>query len=275
MQSITRALTLLEALADQRGDVGVVELSRRVNLHVSTTHRILGTLASRGYVRHNPETGRYALGAQAFHLAESYLGQIDLRHLVRPSLERLSQGTGETANLVILDGGEALYLDKVESPQSLRIFSRIGRRAPLHCTAAGKVLLAHRVDTEVDKLLGGASLEMLTRATITSRRQLLLELSKVREQGFALDIEECEEGASCIAVPICNSRGETVAAMGISGPSSRMHMQRVQDLVPIVIRAGREASERLGFQERPDSCRTSQGPTARHAGPEQEVRGGG
>jgi len=251
VQSIARALTLLEALADQHGDIGIAELSRRVCLHVSTAHRILGTLVNRGYVRQSPETGRYALGAKAFHIAESYLGQMDLRRLVRPVLERLSRDTGETANLVILDGREALYLDKVESPQSLRIFSRIGRRAPLYCTAAGKVLLADRPVDEVDSLLGGGALEALTRATVTSRNQLRQELKKVQEQGFALDVEECEDGASCIAVPVRNTRGETVAAIGISGPSLRMHAQRIQELVPTVMRSGSEASEHLGFHDHP------------------------
>ena len=251
VQSIARALTLLEALADQHGDIGIAELSRRVCLHVSTAHRILGTLVNRGYVRQSPETGRYALGAKAFHIAESYLGQMDLRRLVRPVLERLSRDTGETANLVILDGREALYLDKVESPQSLRIFSRIGRRAPLYCTAAGKVLLADRPMDEVDSLLGGGALEALTRATVTSRNQLRQELKKVQEQGFALDVEECEDGASCIAVPVRNTRGETVAAIGISGPSLRMHAQRIQELVPTVMRSGSEASEHLGFHDHP------------------------
>lgn len=251
VQSIVRALTLLEALADQHSDIGIAELSRRVGLHVSTTHRILGTLVNRGYARQSPENGRYGLGAKAFHIAESYLGQLDLRRLVRPVLERLSRETGETANLVILDGREALYLDKVESPQSLRIFSRIGRRAPLYCTAVGKVLLAYRTEEEVDSLLGRHPLEPLTRATITSRRQVQQELEKVQEQGFALDMEECEQGASCIAVPVRNSRGEPVAAIGVSGPSIRMDAQRIQDLVPVVVRFGAEVSEQLGFHDRP------------------------
>jgi len=257
VQSVVRALTLLEALADQHGDIGIAELSRRVGLHVSTAHRILGTLVSRGYARQSPESGRYALGAKTFHIAESYLGQMDLRRLVRPVLERLSRETGETANLVILDGRDALYLDKVESPRSLRIFSRIGRRAPLYCTAVGKVLLADLPMDEVNSLLGGGALDALTHATVTSRNQLREELRKVQEQGFALDIEECEDGASCIAVPVRNSRGETVAAIGISGPSSRMNAQRIAELVPAVMRSGSEASEQLGFHGRPSSLPTS------------------
>ncbi|HEX7628985.1 MAG TPA: IclR family transcriptional regulator, partial [Candidatus Methylomirabilis sp.] len=149
VQSVVRALTLLDALGESRGEVGVADLSKQVGFHVSTAHRLLATLVVRGYARQNPDTGRYALGAKAFHLAESYLAQMDLRRVVRPGLERLGQETGETANLVIRDGREALYLDKVESPQSLRIFSRIGRRAPLHCTAAGKVILADKPKAEV------------------------------------------------------------------------------------------------------------------------------
>ena len=252
VQSVVRALTLLDALGDSRGEVGVADLSKQVGFHVSTTHRLLATLIAQGYARQSPETGRYALGAKAFHLAESYLGQLDLRRAVRPTLERLSHETGETANLVILEGGEALYLDKVESPQSLRIFSRIGRRAPLHCTAAGKVLLASHSRQKVDALLGQRPLEALTRSTITSRSQLRGELEKIYEQGFALDIEECEAGASCIAAPVRNAQGETVAALGISGPSVRMDTQRIQELVPRVVREARYAADQLGFRDQPD-----------------------
>ncbi|HWT80094.1 MAG TPA: IclR family transcriptional regulator [Candidatus Methylomirabilis sp.] len=247
VQSIERALSLLEALEDSRGEVGIAELSKRVGLHVSTVHRILATLVARGYARQSPETSRYALGARTLHLAESYLGQVDVRRVAHPVLEQLSHETGETANLVILDRQEALYLDKVESPQSLRIFSRIGRRAPLHCTAVGKVLLARRPRSQVDALLGPGPLERLTKHTLTSISQVRRELEKVREQGFALDREECEEGACCIAVPIYNSRGDVEAAIGISAPTTRLTPRRVEELIPIMLRTGREVSAQLGF----------------------------
>ncbi|OGB91449.1 MAG: hypothetical protein A3G35_01800 [candidate division NC10 bacterium RIFCSPLOWO2_12_FULL_66_18] len=248
VQSIGRALTLLEALGDSRGEVGIAELSKRVGLHVSTTHRLLATLVARGYARQSPETGRYALGAKALHLAESYLGQMDLRRIGRPVLEWLSQATAETANLVILDGHEALYLDKVEGPQSLRIFSRIGRRAPLHCTAVGKVLLAFRSAADLDTLVGRGPLEALTRHSITSVSQLRRELKKVRDQGFALDREECEEGASCVAVPIRNAQGNVEAALSISAPAVRLTPRRMEEMIPLMLRTGREVSAQLGFR---------------------------
>jgi len=257
VQSIVRALSLMEALGDSRGEVGIAELSKRVGLHVSTAHRILATLVARGYARQSQETGRYALGAQALHLAESYLGQVDLRRLARPVLERLSHETGETANLVILDRREALYLDKAESPQNLRIFSRIGRRAPLHCTAVGKILLAYRSKAEVDALLGRGRLECFTRNTIITVSQVRRELEKVRDQGFALDHEECEEGACCIAVPIFNARGAVEAALGISAPSTRLTPRRIEELVPDIVRAGRQVSEQLGYHGRHNTPATS------------------
>jgi DNA-binding IclR family transcriptional regulator len=226
-----------------------------VALHTSTVHRLLATLAAQGYVRQNPDTGRYALGPKAIRLAEAYLGQLDLRRVARPFLERLTQETGETANLVIQDGRAALYLDKVESPRSLRIFSHIGRRAPLHCTAVGKVLLANAPPSQVDRLLGEGPLERLTKRTITSITQLRRELSTVRVRGYAVDREECEEGGHCIAVAVRNATGEAVAAVGISSPSVRMSARRIQKLVPAVVRAGREISERLGFHAPPADLR--------------------
>lgn len=247
VQSVVRALGVLEALGESRGEVGIADLSKRVGLHVSTVHRLLGTLMGRGYARQNPETSRYGLGAKALQLAESYLGQMDLRHIARPFLERLSRETGETANLVILDGREVLYLDKAESSQNLRIFSRIGHRAPLHCTAVGKVLLANRSAAEVDTLLGRGPLESLTRHTITSQGQLRRELEKVRDQGFALDREECEEETCCIAVPICDARGDVEAALSISAPAVRLTPRRLEELIPLMVRTGREVSVLVGF----------------------------
>lgn len=257
VQSVARALTLLDALGGSRGEIGIAELSKQVGFHVSTAHRLLATLIAQGYARQNPETGRYGLGAKAFQLAESYLGQMDLRGIVHPLLERLSHETGETANLVILDGREVLYLDKVESPQSLRIFSRIGRRAPLHCTAAGKVLLASRSWPEAQRMLGTDSLERYTPRTIFSLELLRRELDAVRTEGVALDREECEEGATCLATAVRNAQGETVAAMSISGPTLRMHPGRIRELTPVVVRMGLEASRQLGCAV--ESAAVSQG----------------
>jgi len=247
VQSVVRALRLIDALGASRGEVGIADLSKRVGLHVSTVHRLLATLVQQGFCRQNPETGRYALGSKLYHLGEACLGQTDLRGLARPFLERLCRETGETANLVVLDGKEALYLDKVESPQNLRIFSRIGHRAPLYCTAVGKILLAFRPPDEGEALLGSGPFQPLTRHTSTSPARLRQELAQVRVQGFAVDKEECEEGAYCLAVPVRNAQGRIEAALSVSGPTVRLGARQALELVPLMRRAGEELSAQLGF----------------------------
>ena len=188
--------------------------------------------------RNNPSTVVYYAPRRSVATDGSSIG---------PVLERLSRGSGETASLVILDGREALYLDKVESPRSLRIFSRIGHRAPLHCTAAGKVLLAYRTKAEVDALLGDGPLEALTRHTITSPGQLRRELEKVRVQGYARDQEECEDETCCLAVPVRNARGGVEAALSVSAPAVRLTLRRRETLIPLLLQTGREVSAQLGF----------------------------
>jgi DNA-binding IclR family transcriptional regulator len=228
--------------------MGVVDLGRRVQLHVSTVHRLLATLIAGGYVQQDPETGRYALSGKIHQLAQASLGWRDLRRVSRPHLERVAKVSGETANLVVLERGEACYLDKVESPQSLKFLTKIGHRAPLYCTAVGKVLLSHLREEEAEEFLSRVILVPHTRNTILSRSQLRRELRKVAAQGFAVDLEECEKGASCLAVPIRDHTGRVVAALGISGPRVRMTDRRISELVPVMVEEGRRVSAGLGYQ---------------------------
>lgn len=247
VHSVLRALALLDVLAQEGREMGVVELSRRVHLHVSTVHRLLGTLMAGGYVQQDPERGPYALGGKIHRLAHASLGSMDLRRVSRPHLDRLAKVSGETANVVALEKDEACYLDKVESFQGLKFLTKIGHRAPLYCTAVGKVLLAHLPGEQVEEFLSRATLIPHTRNTITSLPQLRRELKKVVAEGFAVDREECEEGASCLAVPIRDYTGHVVAAMGISGPTVRLTNRRISELVPFMLEEGRQVSAGMGY----------------------------
>ncbi|MFQ5839614.1 MAG: IclR family transcriptional regulator [Candidatus Methylomirabilales bacterium] len=254
VHSVMRALSLLDVLAAQGREMGIVELSKQVRLHASTVHRLLGTLVEGGYAHQNPETGRYALSIKFYQLAQASLEQMDFRRVARPHLERIARLTGETANLVVLDQDEVFYVDKVESPQSLKFLARIGHRAPLYCTAVGKVLLAYLDEHAMGVVLDQLTLTRHTGNTITTMTQLRRELRKVRGQGFAVDREECEQGASCLAVPLRDHSGSVIAALGISGPTVRMTEKRIAELIPSVIREGAEVSKTLGFQgERSES----------------------
>lgn len=247
VHSVLRALTLLDVLALEGREMGVLELSRRVELHVSTVHRLLGTLMAGAYVRQDPETGRYALSGKIHQLAQASLGWLDPRRVSRPHLERLAKVSGETANLVVLDKDEACYLEKVEGPQSLKFLTKIGHRAPLYCTAVGKVLLAHLPPEEVEEYLTRVTLTPQTRNTITALPQLRRELKKVADQGFAVDREECEEGVSCLAVPMRDLTARVVAALGISGPTVRLPERRLAELIPVMLQEGGRASAGLGY----------------------------
>jgi len=238
---------VLESLASRRGATGISELSQIVGLHVSTVHRLLGTLVDRGYVRQDPESARYHLGSRIFSLASAADVHLDLRSVARPYLERLMRASGETANLVTGSGLEVVYLDQVASLHLVKMFTSPGMRAPLYCTGSGKVILAFGPPGLVEAALG-RPLERHTAKTLTTREALEAELERVRETGISIDDEEMEEGVRCLAVPIFDHRGEVAGAMSISGPSTRLTRERVETLAPMVRALAAELSGQLGFE---------------------------
>ncbi len=251
-----RTLDLLEALAEG-GESGIAQLSARVGLHASTVHRLLSTLISRGYVRQNPETGRYLLGLKALDVARAVRDHLDLRMEAAPILQKLMRDSGETANLAVLDDRQIVYLEQVSSPGwMLRMFVQVGARAPLHSTAAGKVLLAHLAEPELRRILSSYSLDPYASRTIVDSGVLLAELEDVRSQGYATDYGEQEEGVSCIAGPVRDHTGWVVAAISISGPWIRITEERVRSLVPLVREACDRLSLALGYrtERRTEDC---------------------
>ncbi len=249
MQSVERTLDILEALAE-RGEAGIAQLSQQVGLHASTVHRLLSTLIARGYVRQNPETGRYMLGLKALDVARAVKDHIDLRMESLPILRELMKQSGETANLSVLDGQQLVYLEQVSSPGwMLRMFVQVGARAPLHSTAAGKVLLAHLPEPELKAMLASYPLTPYAGRTIVDKGVLLSELNDVRREGYATDYGEQEEGVSCVAAPVRDHSGRVVAAISISGPWIRITPERVAELAPLVREACARLSAALGYRD--------------------------
>jgi DNA-binding IclR family transcriptional regulator len=252
VQSVDRALDLLEGLVAAEGEVAITALATRTGLHVSTVHRLLATLLRRGYVRQNPETSRYYAGAKLATLSEgrSRFGELRLR--ARPLLRGLTEATRETANLVVLDDLQAVYIETMPSPQVVRLFTVVGNRTPLHATGAGKALLANLPAARRDALLERLDLRGYTSRTIIDRAALRRTLDDVREKGYALDDEEYDEGVRCVAVAVVAPAGREavagspVAALSISAPASRMTRQRCAELAPVLRRAAAELGEALG-----------------------------
>jgi DNA-binding IclR family transcriptional regulator len=248
VKSLERALHLLEIMAEEKGEVELQELCKKTHINTTTLYRLLQTLQSRGFVEQNPSTGRYRLGLKLLQLGHAVTNQIELRGIALPFLEKLMEKTGETANLVILDEGEAVYIEKVESPASLRMFYRIGKQAPAHATGVGKVLLAALSSEKVTEIIKNKGLCKLTENTITSPEKLQEELEKIQENGFAIDNEECEVGAKCIAAPIRDYTNQVVAAISISGPNARLSEDRLNELAEVVKDTAYKISENIGYR---------------------------
>ncbi|MFI6498443.1 IclR family transcriptional regulator [Nonomuraea typhae] len=226
MQSVDRALDVLEALAEHGGEAGLSEIATRTGLPYGTIHRLLQTLLSRGYVRQESDR-RYALGGGLVRLggiAERMVGV-----WAQPYLSRMVELSGETANLAVLEGDFIVYVAQVPSPRRLRMFAEVGRRVLPHSTAVGKVLLADRTTGEALSLFERTGMPRKTANTITDPEAMLDELDRVRDRGYAMDLGEEELGVHCLAVPV-HDGDRVVAAMSVSGPAERIDALDRDDL---------------------------------------------
>lgn len=230
IKSINKALDVLEFLSTNDGEIGIVEISKQLNMGLSTVHRILATLKSRNYIIQNPKTAKYRLGIKLFELGCEVQSTKNLIKMVRPYLRELSRITNETANLAILEDKEVIYLDTIESSETLRTEIRQGTRTPAHCTALGKCLLAFLTDSDFEQLYRrDEQITSLTPQSISSWSELKRELNKVKEQGYALDLEEYKIGIHCVGVPIFNGKREAIAAISITGPASRFTGEKMEE----------------------------------------------
>ena len=216
VQSIDRALDVLEALAERGGPAGLSEIAVRTGLPYGTIHRLLRALLARGYVRQDSDR-RYALGGALVRLASAAEGMVAA--WARPYLSRMVELSGETANLAVLEGDFVVYVAQVQSPRRLRMFAEVGRRVLPHSTAVGKVMLADRGDAAA--VLERTGLPRRTGHTITSVEAMLGELAAVRERGYAMDLGEEELGVHCLAVPVRDG-DRVIASMSVSGPAERI-----------------------------------------------------
>ena len=247
---LDKTFSILNILLQHDSSMHITEISEKLELYPSTTHRILDTLKHWGYVEQDLKTQKYRLGLKALELGMAKLHQMDLVKEATPYLKELVKLCNETVHLGVREEGEVLYLAKEESSQTIRMISYVGKRAPLYCTALGKVLLAYLSAEERKKILGEKALPRLTENTITDKRQLEKELDKVREQGFALDQEENEKDVRCMAAPIRNYQGEVIAALSISSPIFRIDKNAQNNLKEALIETSRKISKRLGYDDK-------------------------
>jgi len=242
VRSLARGLDILVKLADNPNGISVTEISNEFKIDKSSASRMLQTLGNHGFAEKDQTTQRYVLGPQIVRLSRLALTRMPLRETAKPFLHRLVEDTGECAHLAILAQGKALYIDQEDSPNALSVTSDVGTLSPLHCTALGKVLLAFANAPISDHL------ETYTVRTITDHSNLHHHLETIRNQGYAVDDEEHHPGVRCIAIPVYDFRDRCVAAIGISGPTSRMTLEEMPQMVKRVISIGIDLNQRLGFK---------------------------
>lgn len=245
VSAAVRALAVLERLSRQRA-IGLEEISREIKMAKPTVYRFLLTLQELGYAR-RVDGDRWAITLKMFNLGSRALDHLDLHSAARPIAEELSEELGETVHMGVLEGDSAVYVLKIESKYTIRMFSRVGRRIPLYCTAIGKTLLAFSKDEERDAALKNVRLLAFTKKTLSTRPALFAALEVIREQGYAMDDEEHEEGIHCIGAPIFDHTGGIVATISVSWPGFRYKRAEESRKIDAIKNAAARISELLGF----------------------------
>ncbi len=245
-QSLDRGLLILQRLAGS--EMSLDELSGNLGVHKTTILRLLRTLESHRMVQRNAQH-RYRLGSGLFQIAQQALDERDIRQVAAPQLRKLNQQHGHTVHLAAYEGGEVVYVDKYDGRHAVRMYSRIGNVAPLHCTGVGKVLLADLPETELHSLIDRIEFTPYTANTITDADTYRRELEQVRERGWAADRAEHEDFINCVAAPIRDASGRAIAAASVSVPQLVLSQEDVLALAPDLIEATRAISADYGWDK--------------------------
>jgi DNA-binding IclR family transcriptional regulator len=248
-QTLDRALSvLLEVGAAPARGLSLAECASVLGYSKPTTHRILRTLARRGFLQIDEERGVYTLGLTLLRLGMDFLDQLDLRREARPVLEELADSTGETVHLGVLHGAEVVYIEKVDGRHAVRMFSRLGHSMPAASTGVGKAILAFLSPEDLEAALPDR-IERRTTRTITSRAALLTHLAEIRDRGYSTDDVENEEGIRCVGAPIFDHHRTVCAAISIAGPEGRITPELFPELGERVREAALRISTRIGYRE--------------------------
>jgi len=247
LHGLERAVSVLEILSESQTPLSLSEICRRMNLHKSTAHRSLMVLERSSLIERTPEN-RFRLGLKLYELGNRAVEQIDLRARVYPFLRRLAMDVRETVHLGVLQKTSVVYLDKVEPNRRICMSSKTGSSNPVYCTSLGKAMLAFQPEETIAKIVSSIRFTRYTPKTLCSREKLFEHLETVRRRRYAFDDEEIELGVRCIGAPIFNEDRWAIAAVSISGPTSRITAQNVRAMAQQVLTCCREISASLGMQ---------------------------
>ncbi|RDU38735.1 IclR family transcriptional regulator [Neobacillus piezotolerans] len=248
LSSVSNALRILKSFSTFEPTLKVKDLSESLGLGKSTVSRLLATLAHEGFVIKENKTGKYKLGLSVLTLGGIVTNHLEIHKEAAPLLYKLVNDTGETAHLSILDGLDTIYIHKEECSHPVRILTHLGRKNPSYCTSSGKVLLAFNENNLVEEVIK-KGLHAYTSKSITDPDELRKELKTIRDRGYAISTEELTEGTRSVSAPIHDYTGKVVCAINVVGPIQRMQDYKVPEIAKKVMNAGKEASQRMGYNK--------------------------
>lgn len=248
VRALEKALDILEHLSQVHEEIDLATLARQTRIPKSTLLRLINTLKKHNFIQQNHKSQKYQIGWAFIYFGKIASKYYTLPNIIHPFLEQLAAQTGETASLVVVDGDHGIYVDQVVSSSMIKGIPSIGSKLGLHCTSAGKVLLSAFTDLDLEHFLKTSVLEKKTERTVTDKNDLKEEIKKTRRQGYATDDEETEMGGRCVAAPILNKEGKTVAALSIIGPASRIRKEDFGRLSVFVKETAAQVSTVLGYE---------------------------
>lgn len=246
--AVERALAMLEAVAQESEGLSNAEISRKLKIPKSSASYILRTLEAQGYLTREAESGRYRVGLKILSLSRGALGGRDVRGVALPIMRHLTHQTGLTCHLAVLDGPDAVYIEKVEPEGFIRMDTWVGRRMRVHATSVGKAIVAHIPQEQLEQIVRKNGMEKRTAKTITTLPRLLKELERVRGQGYAVDDEENNLGARCVAAPVFDERASIEASLGLSGTTQQVSAQTMPRILEALKDAARHISMGMGYR---------------------------
>ena len=243
VQSLDRVLDIIEFLATERVGVGVTEIANSLGLNKSTAHRMLNALWERGYIEKTAKHSNYKLGLKFIEISSLYLNKLELKTEALPYMRKLAEQAAQPVHLAIQDGTDAVYIEKIEAVNSIRMYSEIGKRIPVYCSAIGKIMLSGLKERERDEIIKNIVFSKFTDNTLSTREQLEAEVLDAHKKGWAIDNEEHELGIRCIAAPVYDYSGKIIAALSVSGNNIP---EKDEEMSKSVIETANAISKRMG-----------------------------
>lgn len=246
VQSIERALDIIEAVAANKNSAVLTKIAEKTGLHKSTAYRIIATLFKRGYLKKN-EDGTYKIGLKLIEAVSYYIDSLELQTEVRPYIAQITAKFGLTSHLGILEGDKVVYIEKMDIFSNIKLYSQIGLRMHAYCSSLGKCLLANYSNTQLRSIMGRTEFTRFTPNTITTIEALQKEIDSVRQRGWAIDNEEFEIGHRCIGAPVYDYRGDIIAAISASGSTTILTDERIPEIVEYLKQTAAEISQNMGY----------------------------